>query len=348
MRTSWREADDVWVCGPYSDPGSQGDVLTPPTDNQHHGTMATTHYRRDNSQPIRYNPPAPVFYSGNPGLYPVVPSQEWVRFDLAHVDHVRHKTPGDGTWMGRRRKAAVLFYLFGVIIIFFSVAVIVTFIAFLSGRNNELKKDRFDPEVMEFSITTTWDSQPVDHPPVKITLSRHVGGNDVNIHVDAPFFNDPPNPGGPAGQPFPKLYNYEVVEAFFLNDQDDYLEVELSPHGQHLLLMLRGERNAVKQQLPISYTASIHGNKWEGNAIVPGRYFPRDVTKFNAYAIHGTDPNRVYESLYPVPAGKYQAADFHKLGYFRSIDFQSILPDNHGDNYHSDEWSSIPGHHHEG
>lgn len=201
---------------------------------------------------------------------------------------------------------------------------------------------------MEFSITTTWDSRPIDHPPVKIRLSRHVGGNDVNIHVSAPFFNNPPNPGGPAGQPFPQLYNYEVVEAFFLNDQDDYLEVELSPHGQHLLLMLRGERNAVKQQLPISYTASIHGNKWEGDAIIPGRYFPRDVTKFNAFAIHGSDPNRVYESLYPVPTGKYPSADFHKLGYFRAIDFQSILPSNHGDSYHSDEWSSIPAHHHNG
>ncbi|XP_060078532.1 UPF0462 protein C4orf33 homolog [Ylistrum balloti] len=346
MRTTWREADDVWVCGPYNDPGGQGDV--PPTGSQQHGTMANINPRRDNFQLPKQNSGPPVLYTGTPGIYTAVPSQEWIRFDLAYVDHVHHKIPGDGTWKGRRRKATVMFYLIGVLLIFFSVAVIVTFIAFFSERNNEKMKNRFDSQVMEFSIATTWDSQPVDHTPVKITLSRHVGGNDVNIHVDAPFFNDPPNPGGTAGQPFPKLYNYEVVEAFFLNDQDDYLEVELSPHGQHLVLMLRGERNAVKQQLPISYTARQHGNTWQGNAVVPGRYFPRDVTKFNAYAIHGTDPNRVYESLYPVPAGKYQAPDFHKLTYFRTIDFQSILPSNHGDGYDSAEWSSIPAHHHEG
>lgn len=198
---------------------------------------------------------------------------------------------------------------------------------------------------MEFSITTTWDSRPIDHAPIKITLSRYSVADELNIHVEAPFFNDPPNPGGTPGQPFPHLYDYEVVEAFFLNDQDDYLEVELSPHGQHLVLMLRGERNAVKQQLPITYTAAIHGHAWQGNAIIPGRYFPQDVTKFNAYAIHGSDPSRVYESLYPVPTGKFSDPDFHKLSYFRTIDFQSILHSNHGAGYHSAEWSSIPHHH---
>jgi hypothetical protein len=27
--------------------------------------------------------------------------------------------------------------------------------------------------------------------------------------MNAPFFNDPPNPGGPAGEPFPGLWEYE-------------------------------------------------------------------------------------------------------------------------------------------
>ena len=42
-----------------------------------------------------------------------------------------------------------------------------------------------------------------------------------------------------------KLY-YEVVEAFFLNSEDRYLEVEFGPHGQHIALLLDGRRNAVK------------------------------------------------------------------------------------------------------
>ena len=93
--------------------------------------------------------------------------------------------------------------------------------------------------------------------------------------MNAPFFNDPPNPGGPAGEPFPGLWEYEgnytffvfmlsiifialyrtrmqfilifyycrnsrlsiistfifiiVVEIFFLNDLDHYIELEFCP-----------------------------------------------------------------------------------------------------------------------
>ena len=38
---------------------------------------------------------------------------------------------------------------------------------------------------------------------------------------------------------------------------------------------------------------------WSGNAIIPLDYFPPDVNKINAYAIHGSGSNRQYEALYP-------------------------------------------------
>ena len=39
---------------------------------------------------------------------------------------------------------------------------------------------------------------------------------------------------------------FKVVEAFFLNDKEQYLELEFGPHGQHLMLLLNGNRNAIK------------------------------------------------------------------------------------------------------
>ncbi|OWF38068.1 UPF0462 protein C4orf33-like [Mizuhopecten yessoensis] len=195
---------------------------------------------------------------------------------------------------------------------------------------------------MEFSIATTWDARALNHTPVVVTLTRHSSGNDVKIHIDAPFFNSPPNPGGAAGQPFTQLYNYEVVEVLFLNDKGDYLEVGLGPHGQHLVRMLRGEKNAVKEQLALSYTATITGgNIWRGDAVIPGEYFPEKVTKFNAHAIYGSASSRVYESLYPVPRGQYQDADIHRLAHFRSLEFQRLLPQNHESGYKSSKWNSI-------
>lgn len=46
---------------------------------------------------------------------------------------------------------------------------------------------------------------------------------------------------------------FSVVEMFFLNDKEEYLEVELGPWGEHLLLLLKGERNTINHSLPLDY-----------------------------------------------------------------------------------------------
>uniref|UniRef100_A0A8C6GU73 Uncharacterized protein n=1 Tax=Mus spicilegus TaxID=10103 RepID=A0A8C6GU73_MUSSI len=82
---------------------------------------------------------------------------------------------------------------------------------------------------MDFKIEYTWDGFPVRHEPVCVRLSPCEQG--VKMEVSAPLFNDPPSPLGEPGKPFSELWNYEVVEAFFLNDTTkQYLEVELCPH----------------------------------------------------------------------------------------------------------------------
>ncbi|XP_013782432.2 UPF0462 protein C4orf33 homolog [Limulus polyphemus] len=183
---------------------------------------------------------------------------------------------------------------------------------------------------MTFKINRTWDDHLVDHAPVSIDLSRDSTKGLVIMKVNAPFFNDPTSPEGPPGEPFFKLWDYEVVEAFFLAKDDKYLEVELSPHGQHLLLLLNGRRNAIKHSLPLNYTTTISFDQWTGIAEIPVDYFPPNVDRFNAYAIHGSGKDRMYESLYPVPSGSHTSADFHRLEYFRPIPFTQLIPNNAG------------------
>lgn len=197
---------------------------------------------------------------------------------------------------------------------------------------------------MEFCITKTWDGRPLsgDYAPVRMTLSTASNGEDLNIHVDAPYFGDQPvPPNGKPGEPCFELWLYEVVEAFFLNDNDDYLEIELSPYGQHFNLVLHGEMNLVRKELPCTFTASIQGNRWTGDAVFPATHFPKCVTKFNAFAMHGPQPNRVFEALYPVPTGKYKVPYFHNLSVFEPIDMRSILPNNYTDQYRSAMWDEI-------
>ena len=63
-------------------------------------------------------------------------------------------------------------------------------------------------KALEYSIQTTWNDKQVDHNPVNITLEAF---DDVSfkMSVKAPFFNDPPNPGGRVGQPFFGLWEFE-------------------------------------------------------------------------------------------------------------------------------------------
>ncbi|CAL8269827.1 UPF0462 protein C4orf33 homolog isoform X1 [Gadus morhua] len=181
--------------------------------------------------------------------------------------------------------------------------------------------------IISVLIGHTWDSIPVTHDPVKITFSPGDGG--LMMKVSGPFFNDPEAPNGPPGLPFPALWDYEVVEAFFLDSTtENYLEVELCPHGQHLVLLLSGRGQAFQQQLPLSFNATVSGGRWEGGALLPWAFFPPNVNKMNSYAIHGSGAGRTYEALHPVPREDLvegQKPNFHLLEYFQDFSLQSIM-----------------------
>ncbi|XP_062420686.1 UPF0462 protein C4orf33 homolog isoform X1 [Pungitius pungitius] len=180
---------------------------------------------------------------------------------------------------------------------------------------------------MQFVIQHTWDSDPVNHDPIRIHFSPGQGG--LKIEMFGPFFNDPAAPAGPPSQPFPGLWDYEVVESFFLDSTtENYLEVEFCPHGQHLILLLSEVGKAFQQQLPMVFNATITGDRWMGEALLPWSYFPPNINKMNSYAIHGSGEKRTYEALYPIPKEEIvegQKPNFHRLEYFQDFSLQSIM-----------------------
>jgi len=177
----------------------------------------------------------------------------------------------------------------------------------------------------EFSIRTTWDGKPIDHEPVKFTVNA-LNDDSLKVEVRGSFFNDPGSPAVPPGNPCPELWEYEVAEIFFLGAEDKYLEVELCPHGQHLVLLLNGTRNMIKDKLALEYTAVIdeENKTWKGSAIIPIDYFPPEVAKINAYAIHGSGECRQYEALYPATTG-FDTPDFHRLQFFKDFNFKALF-----------------------
>merc|ERR1719513_441299 len=102
---------------------------------------------------------------------------------------------------------------------------------------------------VQLKIQTTWDGDPVDTPTL-VKLTDEDG--DLGVEVEAKFWNDPTNPGGKAGKPFFRLWDFEVVELFLLNDV-----------GQHLVLLLDKGKD-LRHSLPIEYSVSRFTNSWSG------------------------------------------------------------------------------------
>ena len=81
---------------------------------------------------------------------------------------------------------------------------------------------------MNFLIEKSWNNKDLDHLPVEINLAK-VDESNLEIRIKAPFFNSPPQPVQKAGEFF-NLWDYEVVETFFLSDSNHYIEIEFGPY----------------------------------------------------------------------------------------------------------------------
>lgn len=75
------------------------------------------------------------------------------------------------------------------------------------NKNSVVVVFSFFLDKMQFLIEHTWDSNPVNHDPIRIRFSPGDGG--LKMEVSGRFFNDPAAPPGPPGQPFPGLWDYE-------------------------------------------------------------------------------------------------------------------------------------------
>ena len=162
-------------------------------------------------------------------------------------------------------------------------------------------------------IERTWDGTPA-HPDevASVTLRWTDGG--LEVLVRAPFHGDPA-PEAPPGATW-ALWEHEVVELFVVGPNQRYTEVEIGPHGHHLVLQLDGVRNIVARELPLELSVEHAEGRWSARAVLAAALLPPGPHTVNAYAIHGRGAHRRHLAWTPVPG---PAPDFHRVECFGSV-----------------------------
>ncbi len=164
----------------------------------------------------------------------------------------------------------------------------------------------------KYTITTDWQGKEIPSG-AHVRWGVSFSSDGIQVEVEAPFYANP-RPSAPPG-PTERLWEFEVVEIFFLGDDGRYLEVELGPFGHYLVLMLEGKRKVQMSLLPIEYRAVLHRDRWRGRALIPKAYLPEEVVAFNAYAIFEMGGVRNHSALFPLGG---DVPDFHRLEDFQS------------------------------
>ena len=145
-----------------------------------------------------------------------------------------------------------------------------------------------------------------------------------------------------------------------MNEKGHYAEIEVGPHGNQLVLLFSEYRKCFNKGEDIELDVSISAftlikclsfahiqieNRFEMDrwkkaqsrlplALLPGGAFAHllyvkrlltfiAVTRFNAYALHGSGADRHYEALGTVTDGSLTAPDFHRKEYFTRFDVRA-------------------------
>jgi len=160
-------------------------------------------------------------------------------------------------------------------------------------------------------IQQLWNGEPAGADEwATCALGVDSASASLTVNVEAVFYDDPP-PSQAVGSTA-ELWNHEVVELFLFGDGERYLEVELGPHGHHLVLQLAGRRQVFDRVLHVDYSAQreIPNRRWSGALRLPLGLLPPGVARVNAHALHGSSAARRYLSAAPSPAAT--RPDFHE------------------------------------
>ena len=164
-----------------------------------------------------------------------------------------------------------------------------------------------------FYINKEWDGTPLPQND-SIYIEIELQDDGLAFYASAKCYEDTPPPTESDSEKGTwELWNYEVVELFFVGENGEYTEVEVGPHGHHLVLTLDAPRSIVEKEIPMLWRPIRSGDHWGGIGLLAYTWLPEKIVRFNAFAIHTTGGKRRYCCHTPLPGPQ---PDFHQPDRF--------------------------------
>jgi len=171
------------------------------------------------------------------------------------------------------------------------------------------------PKVLSLKVDHLWSADvcPDDRLWAEVNLSQSIKG--IHVQVRGPMLHEQRIPEAPIGERVDGLWNFDVIEVFFVGPGHQYLELELGAGGHWLLLgfdRIRHRSREYASLKPIVRYAKDSDKTWSSEITLPLNLIPENLRAMNAFAIMAGQ----FLSLAPLPGEK---PDFHQPDVYPSV-----------------------------
>ena len=164
------------------------------------------------------------------------------------------------------------------------------------------------PEVLRVAVGRLWNGQSCPNERLGALVELQQNERGVLMRVITRSLSSSKIPEASVGSRVDGLWEYDVVELFVVDEDGQYLEVELGVGGHYLVLGFDAPRHLVADFADYSFEthhAVLADGRCVNEILIPRDLFPTSLKALNAYLIVGGQ----FLAHHPVPG---QQPDFHQ------------------------------------
>ncbi len=168
------------------------------------------------------------------------------------------------------------------------------------------------PDVLRLSIARLWNGLPCPDHRLGAMVELAQSETGVRVRALTTARDNARTPDAPVGSRVDRLWETDVVELFVVDEDGQYLEVELGVGGHYLVLGFDAPRHLAADFADVAFE-TLHEERPDQSIVneilIPNEMFPMNLKALNAYAIVGNQ----YLAFHPLPGSE---PDFHQPGMF--------------------------------